>query len=148
MPKKYLVSACLLGIPCRWNKKSKLNKKALEIFLKGEAMVVCPEVLAGLSTPRPACEIKGGSGEDVLKGEAKIIDKIGKDYSKLLIKGANKALTLAQKNKITEAILKSGSPSCGVSLIYSGDFNNQKKKGCGVFAALLKKNKIKLRELD
>jgi uncharacterized protein YbbK (DUF523 family) len=148
MRKKYLISACLLGIPCRWNKKQKLNKKALELFLKGDAIVVCPEVLAGLPTPRPACEIRGGDGDDVLKGKAKIVDNKGKNYTKLFLKGAKKALTLAQKNQITEAILKSGSPSCGADLIYSGDFTGQKKSGRGVFAAMLKKNKIKRKELD
>ena len=84
----------------------------------------------------------------MLNGKAKVIDKKGHDYTRLFIKGANKALTLAQKNKITDAILKSGSPTCGAGLIYSGDFNGKKKKGHGVFAALLKKNKVKLKELD
>lgn len=147
MPKKYLISACLLGIPCRWNKKSKLNKKALNLFLRGEAVVVCPEILAGLPTPRPACEIKGGDGNDVLNGTARVVDKTGKDHSSKFIKGARKTLQQVKLNKVTQAILKSGSPSCGVKLIYSGNFNGKKKKGVGVTAAILKKGGIKIKEL-
>lgn len=143
---KYVISACLLGIPCRWNKKGKVDSQALKIFLKGEALALCPELLAGLPTPRPACEIIGGDGAEVLKGRAKIINAQGKSYNKIFIKGANKALKIVKKFGISKAILKSGSPSCGAVYIYSGDFSGKKRKGKGVFAALLTKHKIKVIE--
>lgn len=144
---KYVISACLLGIPCRWDKKAKLNKKALKFFLQGKAIALCPEVMAGLPTPRPACEIIGGDGEAVLKGKGKVIDKHGKDYSKIFIKGAYSALDSVKKHKIKKAILKSGSPSCGVTYIYSGDFSEERKNGKGIFVALLKKDRIELTEV-
>jgi len=136
-------SACLLGIPCRWNAKSKVNKKTIQIFNKGKTLVVCPELLARLGVPRPACEIKGGDGYDVLSGKARIVDKKGRDYTEQFIRGAKIALSFIKKYRIHTVYLKSGSPSCGSGFIYSGLFNNRKVKGYGLFAALLHKNKIR-----
>lgn len=139
-----IISACLLGMPCRYNGKGKLNKKALKIFLKGNALLVCPEISVGQKTPRPACEIIGGDGRDVLEKKAKIFDKDGNDYTKEFLEGSQIILRdIIKKHRITLAILKSGSPSCGVYNIYSGKFNGKKKKGCGVLTAILRKNKIK-----
>jgi uncharacterized protein YbbK (DUF523 family) len=146
--KKIAISACLLGIPCRWNAKSKLNQKAINIASQGNILMICPEILAGLTTPRPACEIIGGDGRDVLIGKAKIVDKNGKDYSKIFIKGAKEALSIIKKAGVKEVILKSGSPTCGGKHIYDGTFSGNKKLGLGVFAALLKKERIKFTEID
>ncbi|MBU1202757.1 DUF523 domain-containing protein [Patescibacteria group bacterium] len=142
------ISACLLGIPCRWNEKGKNNPKAIKEFLKGKSLIICPEVLAGLPTPRPACEISSGDGKDVLAGKAKIVDKYGIDYTEVFIKGAKLALDIIQKNEIKKVLLKSGSPTCGALHIYTGDFSGQKKKGLGVFAALLQAHGIEIEELD
>jgi len=148
MEKKYAVSACLLGIPCRWNGKTKLNKKALQLFLKDGAVVVCPEMLAGLGMPRPACEIQGGDGHDVLAGRAKVVDERGKNYTAQYLKGARRALKLMKQMGVNEVMLKSGSPSCGAGHIYRGDFSGRYKRGQGVFAALLKEAGIKIKEID
>ncbi|MCX6785397.1 MAG: DUF523 domain-containing protein [Candidatus Komeilibacteria bacterium] len=145
--KELLISACLLGIPCRWNGTSKESQKALKLYFKGGAVPVCPEVIAGLATPRPPCEIIGGDGKDVLNGTAKVMDETGKDYSKYFIKGVQKTLALAKKLGVKIVVLKSGSPSCGAKKIYSGKFDGSKRKGFGVTAALLKKHGIKIIEV-
>ena len=145
---EYVISACLIGVPCRWNQKRKINKKALNIFLQGKALALCPEIMAGLSTPRPACEIQRGDGGQVLKGQAKVVDKKGRDCSQCFIDGAYNALKVVQKYGIKKAILKSGSPSCGAVYIYKGDFSGRKKRGKGVFAALLKKEGVKVNVYD
>lgn len=136
-----------MGIPCRYNNKGKVNQKAITIFLNNSCLAICPEVIAGLPTPRPACEIKGGDGHDVLTGKAKVVDKQGKDYSQDFIKGAQKCLDIIKKAGIKEVILKSGSPSCGAVHIYDGSFSDHKINGQGVFAALLQKHGIRIREL-
>lgn len=61
-----LISACLLGVKCRWNGKDNGNEKALELVKKEILVPVCPEQLGGLSTPRARQEIQGGEGKDVL----------------------------------------------------------------------------------
>jgi uncharacterized protein YbbK (DUF523 family) len=139
-----IISACLVGVPCRWNAKHKFSKLALIEFQKGNAILVCPELMSGMKIPRAACEISNGDGLDVLNNKAKVIDKKGDDYTNDFIAGSQKTINeIVKKNKIKKAILKSGSPSCGVKTIYSGKFNGKKIKGSGVFTALLKKNGIK-----
>jgi len=140
----YIISACLVGVPCRWNGKGEINQKALRAFLKGKALLVCPEIMTGLTTPRRPCEIAGGDGHDILTKKAKVVDIAGRDYSKKFRAGASACLALCQKHEIKKAILKSDSPSCGTTEIYDGSFTGKKRKGQGVTAALLTKNGIKL----
>jgi len=144
---KTIISACTLGIPCRWNAKEKFNDKAAKEFLKGSSIATCPEVLGGLSTPRPACEIVGGNGNDVLDGQAKVLDKNGNDFTKEFIAGANEVLKIVKKLEIKKAILKSKSPSCAVSQIFDGTFSDTKKPGMGVLTALLIKEGIEVEEV-
>ncbi len=141
------MSACLVGVPCRWNQRQLVDKKALEIYLHGQTLVVCPEILAGMATPRPACEIVGGEGKDVLAGRAKVLDAEGHDYTTEFIDGASKALDIIKSNNIKKVYLKSGSPSCGAKNIYDGSFSGSRKPGLGVFSALLVDNGIEIEEL-
>jgi len=129
-----LCSACLLGIKCRYDGKSKPNKKVIELSKKKILIPVCPEQLGGLSTPREPAEQKG----------KRVITKSGKDVTQNFKKGAKEVLKLAKLFGIKEAILKQKSPSCGFGKIYDGSFSGQLIKGNGVTAALLKRNKIKI----
>ncbi|MFC1509633.1 DUF523 domain-containing protein [Candidatus Omnitrophota bacterium] len=108
-------------------------------------MPVCPEVLGGRKVPRTKTEIKGGGGEDVLDGTAKVLDENGKDVTSEFIKGALETLRIAKTNSIKKAILKSKSPSCGSGQIYDGSFKRRLIKGNGVTAALFKREGIKCR---
>lgn len=138
-----IISACLLGIPCRYNGKSKIDKKALDVFLNGRSILVCPEISIGQNTPRPACEIAAGDGVDVLAGKARVVDKDGNDYTSEFIGGADVIVNeIVKKHEIKKAFLKSGSPSCGVNCIYSGKFNGEKIEGCGVLTATLRAHGI------
>ena len=87
-------------------------------------------------------EIKNGTGEDVLNGKAKVFDENGLDVTAEFLKGAYNALDIAKKYNIKEAILKSKSPSCGVSKIYDGNFRGRLIDGDGVTAALFKRNGV------
>lgn len=141
---KKLVSACLLGETCRYDGRSKPNKEVILLSKKEELIPVCPELLGGLDAPRGPSEITGGDGNDVLEGRAKVMSKDGRDVSEFSIKGARAVLEVAQKEGITEAHLKSKSPSCGCGKIYDGTFSGKLKTGDGVTAALLKKNGIRV----
>lgn len=140
-----LVSACLLGINCQYNGESDLTEKLLEFLKdKGEFVAVCPEVLGGMTIPRDGSEIVGGTGKDVVSKKAKVKSAKGKDVTKEFLKGAEKVLEFAKKNKVDLAILKAKSPSCGVGLIYDGTFSCKLIEGDGVTAALLRKNGVKV----
>ncbi len=144
--RKIIVSACLAGIPCRYDGKAQPNDTVTELVKAGAALPVCAECLGGLDTPRISCEIDGGSGEDVLAGRAKVIRKggSGEDASLPFIKGAYCVLQAARSVNAEIAILKSNSPSCGCGKIYDGSFTGSKREGDGVTAALLKANGIKV----
>ena len=129
-----LVSACLAGVNCRFDGRNKENIKIKELVEKGEAIPVCPEILAGLPTPRAPQEIING----------RVIDKNGEDLTECFEKGAKEVLRIANKNSCKKAILKSKSPSCGSGLICDGTFSGNLIKGDGVTAKLLKENGIEV----
>lgn len=137
----YLISACLCGVNCKYNGGNNLNKKCLELFKSGEGILICPEQLGGLSTPRIPAEIKG-QVSDVLIGTSKVINNKNEDVSEAFIRGAEEVVRISKEKKIYNAILKDGSPSCGVNYIYDGNFNGNKINSCGVTTHLLKENNI------
>ena len=112
---KFLASACLAGIKCTYNAGSNLIPAVRKDFLGGNCLLVCPEVMGGLPTPRKPMEIAGGDGLDVLLNKARVVDSSGRDVTKKCLKGALKAVRLAIKYKIKKAVLKTKSPCCGVN---------------------------------
>lgn len=137
-----IVSACLCGINTRYDGKSNLNEKVMKLLKEGKAVLVCPEQLGGLSTPRPPHEIAHGTGAQVLYGDAKVISIEGRDGTLEFIKGAEETLKIAKEVNANIAILKAKSPSCGKGKIYDGSFSGKKIDGNGVTAELLIRNGI------
>jgi len=137
-----LVSACLLGLRCRYDGTHKRSDEVIRLIKSGFTLLpVCPEQLGGLPTPRPKNRIVGGDGKAVLDGKAKVIDEEGTDNTDCFIKGAEETLRIAVLNKVKVAYLKQGSPSCGCSRLGS---KRNGTVGYGVTAALLMRNKIAL----
>jgi len=133
-PSLFLVSSCLMGLCTRYDGKLKSNP-ACRSRLQGHLWIpVCPEQLGGLPTPREAADIVAGDGVDVLAGRARVLTKSGIDVSESFIRGAQQVLTIASSQPVSGAILKSGSPSCGIS------------KTIGVTAAILQDQGLILEE--
>ena len=143
-----LVSACLCGINCKYNGKNNLNLYFMELLQEGDVIPVYPKQLGGLPTPRLPAEIDAGSGQDVLVGYSKVLNKNGEDVSDNYIKGAYETLKIAQLAGVDTAILKSRSPSCGSKYIYDGSFSYKLRQADGVTAALLKENGIRVMDED
>lgn len=139
-----LVSSCLAGLAVRYNGTHSLNNKISKLVEENKAITICPELLGGFSTPREPAEIRGGNGEDVLDGKARVVDRSGKDVTELYIKGAYATLEQAKEINATIVLLKENSPSCGSSKIYNGEFIGEKMEGMGVTSALLKRNGLKV----
>lgn len=129
---KIIVSACLCGIPCRMDGKAKPVEAIVELYKKGIAIPVCPEVEGGLPTPRVPSERRGEC----------VVSREGKDVTEEFKLGAERCLQKAKDLGITRAILKSKSPSCGVGVIHNGKFDGGLVPGDGVFAELCMKNGI------
>ena len=131
---RYIISACLCGVPCRYDGTARRVERFVRLVESGEALAVCPEVLGGLSVPRPPCELL----------HRKAIDTQGQDKTKAYARGAEKTLALAKKHRIGVAILKERSPSCGVTRVYDGTFNEVLVPGEGITTQLLIKNGIRV----
>ena len=111
----YLISACLCGVNCKYNGLNNYNEICDNLFTSGKAILVCPEQLGGLPTPRIPSEIIGKSSNILTYNNGSVIDKNGNDVTSQFLKGAQETLQIAKKMNIKKAILKDGSPSCGVN---------------------------------
>lgn len=138
----YLISACLCGVNCKYNGLNNYNEICDKLLASGKAILVCPEQLGGLPTPRIPSEIIGESSNILNYNNGSVIDENGNDVTPQFVKGAKETLQIAKKLNIKKAILKDGSPSCGVNYIYDGNFNGTKIKGMGLTAQLLKESSI------
>lgn len=136
---KVLVSACLLGERVRYHGgDARVEDVILERWRsEGRLVPACPEVAGGLPVPRPAAEMVGGDGTQVLEGGASVRDRAGRDVTRAFLGGARDALDVALARGARLAILKDGSPSCGSSYVYDGTFRGQRSEGMGVTAAVL-----------
>jgi len=142
---EYIVSACLAGEFCRWDGKAKVNPEIVRLLNQGKAIPLCPEVLGGLGVPRPGAEIRGGDGEDVLSGKAKVINDENEEVTEAFLLGAEKFSEQAKKLGIGKALMKENSPSCGVKRIYQ---NEKLVSGCGITTALLLKNGFQVEGIE
>jgi uncharacterized protein YbbK (DUF523 family) len=134
-----VVSSCLAGLKVRYNATDSLDANIQQLVEAKKAVTVCPELLGGFSTPREPAEIVGGNGDDVLAGNARVVELSGKDVTEMYVKGAHQALRVAQELGALLIVLKESSPSCGSAMIYNGDFANEKIAGYGVTTALLRR---------
>jgi uncharacterized protein YbbK (DUF523 family) len=135
-----LVSACLAGLATTHGGVAKPSAEVMELVRQGRAILVCPEQLGGLPTPRPPAEITGSAGADgasVLAGDARVVDAEGTEVTAQYLRGAREALKAARLAGSTRAILKARSPSCGSGRIHDGTFTGTLVDGAGVTASLL-----------
>jgi len=110
-----LISACLLGIPCRWHGRRAKRRDALLARLKKKYVLVpvCPEQLGGMPTPRSGEYLRGGTGVDVLDGRLRIRDSAsGEDLTDFHVNGSRYTLEIAEAIGARRAYLKGGSPCC------------------------------------
>ena len=129
---RLLVSACLLGCPCRYDGTAKADPRVLALMERHTLIPVCPEQLGGLPTPRLPSERREGG----------VFDRGGKDVTAQYRQGAEEVLRLARLYGCTHAVLKERSPSCGSGQIYDGSFSHVLVPGSGVAAELLAQNGI------
>ena len=124
---KILLSACLLGTPCRYDGASKPIAGLAERLRGIEWIAVCPEQMGGLATPRTPAE----------RVSDRVVTAAGVDVSAEYRRGAELALLTAQRECCAAALLKEKSPSCGHGQIYDGTFTRTLTVGDGVTAQYL-----------
>ena len=129
---KILVSACLLGVCCRYDGQAKPHEGVLSLLGRHALIPVCPEIYGGLATPRPAAERVG----------KRVLTAQGGDVTAQYRRGAEETLRLGRLYGCEAALLKERSPSCGSGVIHNGRFDGELTPGDGVTAALLRANGI------
>ena len=135
-----LISACLLGVACRYDGKSKPHTVADRLRRAGHNLIpVCPEVMGGLSTPRPPAE---------RRKDGRVVNQIGEDVTAQYRLGARLALETAKRENCALAVLKARSPSCGNTEIYDGTFTRTLVPGQGVAAQWLEQAGIPVFDED
>lgn len=131
---RVLVSACLLGVACRFDGASKTQSSALELLKRYVCVPVCPEQLGGLATPRPKSHLIGGDGRAVLAGQAKVVADDGCDVTGAFVRGADESVRLAKLFGARRAFFKQRSPSCGFGVV---EVDGSRTEGVGVTCAAL-----------
>ncbi len=107
-----LVSACLLGTPCRYDGTGKLEPALERLRAQGHSLVpVCPEVLGGLPTPRPPAE---------RQPDGRVVTREGVDVTAEYRAGAERVLELARAHGCTLAVLRSDPPPAAVGRSTTG----------------------------
>ncbi len=132
-----LISACLLGVACRYDgcRKPLSSDILMQLQRKYHLIPICPEIMGGLPTPRIPAEIQ--PNRRVMRAD-------GADITENYRKGAEEALRLARLFHCKLAILKEKSPSCGAGRIYDGSFSKTLTDGDGITSELLRKNGIRM----
>ena len=126
MKERILISACLLGVCCRYDGAGKRHPLAARLLERYELIPVCPEQLGGLPTPRPPAERRGD----------RVVTQNG-DVTEQYARGAEETLRLCKLLDCQAAVLKERSPSCGHGAVYDGTFSGTLTAGDGVTAELL-----------
>ncbi len=138
-----LVSACLLGISCRYDGSSQPNQAVVDYLQANllQPVPVCPEQLGGLPTPRPKSWFTKGDGKTYLQNNAQLTDELGHDPGPAFQRGAEEVLRIARICQCDMAILKQRSPSCGSRQIH---LNGEVVDGVGITCALLQKEGLRV----
>ena len=129
-----IISSCLCGNNTKYNGGNNLIDNLELLKEKFNLITICPEVFGGLSTPRNPSEIVG----------QKVLSNKGVDVTENFYNGANKAVEILKSYNAKYALLKEGSPSCGVHKIYDGTFSGVKIPGSGITTNMFKELGIEI----
>jgi uncharacterized protein YbbK (DUF523 family) len=122
-----LVSACLLGVYCRYDGRMETDGRVSELASRRLLIPVCPEQLGGLPTPRDAVELNRG----------RAVTRSGADVTEAFRLGVEQVLRIARLTGARAAVLQPRSPSCGLGVIYDGTFSGVRIPGHGMLAGRL-----------
>ncbi len=133
-----LVSACLLGIYCRYDGRCESDERVMSLAERHTLIPVCPEQLGGLPTPREAVELSRG----------RALARNGADLTEAFRRGAAQVEAIARLTGARVAVLQPRSPSCGIGVVYDGSFSGTRIAGHGMLAEALEKMGLLLLDPD
>jgi uncharacterized protein YbbK (DUF523 family) len=107
MKKKVIISACLLGEMCRYDGQTKKDDIIADALSDYEIIPFCPEAPL-FGTPRERINVVHLNGQNCI-----ITDETNKDVTQMLRDEINRFISLHHDADMI--VLKSKSPSCGIS---------------------------------
>jgi len=129
---KVLISSCLQGEAVRYDGASKPMALLQQLQQQLELVSICPEVGAGLPTPRPPIQLVETPTGLIARGR----DDLSIDATDALDRFRRQSLEQWQNDSIVAYIFKSRSPSCGLgSTPLFDEQGNQQGVGDGIQAA-------------
>ena len=129
------ISACLLGIKCRYDGREKGDPRIYELLKdKVDLIPICPEFNCGLGIPRPPMRLEASS-----RGTRMKVIETGEDKTDVMRDWINVELKLLERIDIAAFIFKARSPSCGLHGVdlFTREGRCLGKCGRGLFAAAL-----------
>lgn len=135
---KIMISACLAGKNCKYNGGNNRNEKVVKLMEENDVILVCPEQMGGLPTPRVPSEVR----------DSVVITRDGRNVDAEFRAGAAKCLEIAIQEQPDLIVLQSRSPSCGVKQRYDGTFTGTLTDRAGVTAQLLMENGFKCVDVE
>lgn len=130
-PLRLGISRCLLGDEVRFDGGHKRDNFLTEVLGPYvEWIPVCPEVEAGLGTPREAMRLVGDPALPRL-----VTIKSGRDYTRAVEKMTVSRLAELEESDLSGFVFKRGSPSCGMERVrvYT-EQGMPSHSGVGIFA--------------
>jgi len=130
-PLRLGISRCLLGDEVRFDGGHKRDNFLTDIFGRYVDWVpVCPEVEAGLGTPREAMRLVGDPAQPRL-----VTIKSGRDHTQALEMMSATRIEELKELDLSGYVFKKDSPSCGVERVrIYNDHGMPSRKGVGIFA--------------
>jgi len=129
------ISRCLLGDHVRYDGGHKRDRFLTEVFGRYvEWIPICPEVEAGLGTPREAMRLVGHA-----KAPRLMTITTARDMTKPVTMFAERKLELLETAEFSGYVFKKDSPSCGIERVRI--LNSQgmpRRNGVGLFARAFK----------
>ncbi len=128
---KVAISACLLGEEVRYDGDHKKNEFLVQHLEPHVDWVpICPEVEMGMGIPREPIEIRQKDDGVRLVGR-----NSEKDWSATSLEKSEELCNLLKKERISGAIFKSKSPSCGLKQVPRfGEDGVELSSGAGLFS--------------
>lgn len=140
MPLKKLkigVSACLLGMHCRYDGGTKLDARIVErLHGRVDFYPVCPETECGLPVPRDPMHLERSRNGTRLR-----VSATGEDVTMRMQGWADGKLEKIARADVAAFLLKSKSPSCALCSACVRDACGRvvTERGSGLFAAMLRR---------
>jgi len=130
-PLRLGISRCLLGEEVRFDGGHKRDQFLTDVFGRYvEWVPVCPEVEAGLGTPREAMRLVGNPQHPRL-----VTIKSGKDHTHALVRMTEHRVDELKGLDLSGYVFKKDSPSCGVERVrIYNEHGMPSRTGVGIFA--------------